>query len=77
MKLTLEQLQAVANQRQSPDFVTFMTAVADECSKLNEMLIKRPEGSEYLRGQVYALSLLLETVSKSSENFELAKQPKR
>ena len=76
MKLSPEALQAVVNQMQSPDFGVFINAIADECAKLDENHIKRPEGSEYLRGQVYALTMLLESVNKAKHNLELAKQPK-
>lgn len=74
--LTPQQLQAATNLRGIPDFMEFLGGVADHCANQNEALIKQPEGDEYLRGQVFALSDLLEAVNNAPEKLTRAKQPK-
>jgi hypothetical protein len=76
MKLSMQQLDAVVVLRRNRDFSVFVNAVATHCSTLNEKLLKLPQGDEYLRGQVFAYSALLEALNEASTNLERAKKPK-
>ncbi len=76
MKLSPEQAQAVVSMQGNQEFKVFMSAVAIACSQNNEMLIKAPEGNEYLRGQVFALSSLLESVNGAPHMLARMNKPK-
>ncbi len=76
MKLTSEQAQAIVGMQGNHDFKVFMSAVAIACSVNNEKLIKSPEANEYLRGQVFALSSLLESVNGAPRILERMTKPK-
>jgi hypothetical protein len=77
LKLVPAQLEAVATLQQgNRDFAVFMKAIADHCSEINERHIKSPESSEYIRGQVFAFSDILETVNGASEKIKRLQQPK-
>lgn len=76
MKLAPQQLEAVVMLRGNRDFSVLMQAIASTCQVENERLLKAPEGNEYLRGQVFALTDLLETINDASKKLEMAKRPK-
>lgn len=66
----------MTNLKGNHDFGVFMKAVASNVSNDNERLIKAPQGDEYLRGQVFALSSLLEDVNTAPEKLAKARLPK-
>ena len=76
MKLGLKAWEAITHLRGNPDFRIFVEAIADHTSSSNERLIKASQGDEHLRGQVYALSTLLEEINTAREKFEKAQGPK-
>ncbi len=69
-------LEAINNLRGNPDFGVLMASIADNAGTGNERLIRQATGDEYLRGQVFALSDLLETVNKAPGNLKKALGPK-
>lgn len=76
MKLVPQQLEAIVGLMGNRDFTVLMQAIASTCQIDNERLIKNPEANEYLRGQVFALTDLLESINNASTKFQQAKQPK-
>ena len=76
MKLDLKICQSVVNLRGNADFAALMGAIAEHTSKLNEHHIKQPVGDEYLRGQLYNSSALLEAVNGAAEQLKKAALPK-
>ncbi len=76
MRFSVEQLQAISNLRGSSEFATVMNAIAKHCSTENERHLKATIGSEYLRGQVFALSDLLDSINSAQSKLQQHKQPK-
>jgi len=76
MKLGATTWEAIAKLRANPDFGIVIQTIADHTSICNERLIKAPQGDEFLRGQVFAYSTLLEEINTAPEKLEKALRPK-
>ncbi len=58
------------------EFSIFMQAIANNCRAATEKHVNSLEGSEYLRGQIFSMMNMLDTIDGARANLERAKAPK-